>query len=137
MTIITISKIELKEDVVYFTKRKLLYKYLGDIVIKYIKKENPAEQSSWSVDTSRMNYLIKDTTWIKDNKGIKMCDKTIKPLLNYILEVGREYICSEDPDNVNLPDKMIYGEAMESIRNGSLSMEINKYIAPYFKLNLI
>lgn len=135
--IITTNNDELMIDVIYHTKKKMLHKYLGDIIIRIYKKENPSEQSSWSVDTSRLNYVVKEITWIKDNKGIKMSNKIIKPLLNYIKELSKEYINRDDPENITLADKMICGEILIAIKNDVLLNEINKYIAPHFKLNCV
>jgi hypothetical protein len=69
-----------------YDKEKKLIPYLGDIIIKYYKKENPKDQSIWNSDTTRLNYLIRELidtelTWTCDKAGLKVNEFIIIPLL--------------------------------------------------------
>ncbi|ARF09389.1 hypothetical protein Indivirus_1_12 [Indivirus ILV1] len=127
-----------------------LHKYLGDFIIKSYKKDNPAEQSMWSSDTSRLTYIIsellasKKSIWRHDYKGIKIKEYILIPLLNYI----REYIdgyCSkidikkmkklslDEIEKITIYNNKIM-EISLLIDSGILIDDILKYITPYFCL---
>lgn len=138
------------QELIYYNKKNKLNSYLGDIVIKYYKKEDPKDQSLWSTDSSRLKYIIKEllssnqTIWSEDDKGLKINKYIIKPLLKYI----HEYI-SEEIDRIDdviqnasaaecrilSPKQTELANICIRIQNGQLKDEINKYIAPYFRFN--
>lgn len=127
-----------------------LHKYLGDIIIKYYKKDDPKEQSLWNSDTSRLTYIIKElinaskSSWYKDPKGVKTKSYIIDPLLNYIMEYCIKY---NDEHEVNLENwndlsandcitisqnQIVMGNIITNIKNDTLANDIIRYIAPYF-----
>ena len=66
-----------------------LYQYIGDIILKYIKKEDPDEQSVWNSDVSRLTYLIRDLvndeeTWQRDVEGVLFTKYVITPIIEYL-----------------------------------------------------
>lgn len=66
-----------------------LHQYIGDIVLKYIKKENPDDQSVWSSDVSRLTYLIMDLVdgeqeWKRDPDGALFTEYVITPIVNHL-----------------------------------------------------
>lgn len=143
--------IDFTEDLIKNHKLNRLNSYLGDIIIKYYKKEDPKTQSLWSTDSSRLKYIIKEllaskkSNWSEDDKGIKINKYVIKPLLKYILEyindkIDRLHDIIEDHDTnatkaVDLNQIQIeLNDIREQIKNGQLKDAINKYIAPNFKL---
>jgi len=90
--------IDFTRDLIYFYKKNKLNAYLGDIIIKYYKKEDPKDQSLWSTDSSRLKYIIKEliaskkSMWSEDDKGLKINKYIIKPLLKYIHEYINDQI---------------------------------------------
>lgn len=63
-------------------------KYFVDIILKLYKPINPIEQSIWSTDARRNNYLIKvskdgESIWIVDKKGLKLIKIAILPLIRF------------------------------------------------------
>lgn len=88
---------KLIEDIISAYKHKTLGKYLGDIIIKIYKKEDPKDQSIWNTDDNRLTYLVKElignesiekkSNWIVDKKGVKTQIYIIKPLLARIKEL--------------------------------------------------
>jgi hypothetical protein len=78
------------EVLIYHHKQRLLANYLGDFIISHYKKENPAEQSMWTSDTSRLTYIIKElisqnkTSWNPDKRGIKTKGCIIEPFLDFL-----------------------------------------------------
>jgi hypothetical protein len=139
------DKEQLTETLIYNSKQKSLDKLLGDHIVKCYKKENPKEQSFYTTDCSRLNYIVRDLiedalTWSVDKNGIKICSSIIKPLIEKCIEVLLEH-------QKHLIDEMALGNyqnketvqtiisVLMSIDKGSLESDINKYIAPFFNLN--
>lgn len=144
------DEIDLVQDLIYYYKKNILDKYLGDIIIKYYKKENPRDQSMWSTDSARLNYIVKElmtskrSQWSEDLKGLRIKQHIIEPLLNYIYEYVNDQI--DDLHNqlekadANTCRKIAYkqtllGEIREKILNGILKDDIIKYITPSFRFN--
>jgi hypothetical protein len=68
-----------------------LHQYIGDIVLKYIKKDNPDDQSVWNSDVSRLTYLIMDLVdgeqeWKRDPDGALFTEYVITPIVNHLKE---------------------------------------------------
>lgn len=136
----------LVDKLVYSYNKKMLAKYIGDHIVAYYKKENPKEQSFWTSDSLRLNYLIKETTkWKIDKKGVTVCDSVIRPLLSHIRsilekhnETAHEYVMNH-PDNLNKNIKLnrkvfIAMKIITLIKDDKLTDDINKYIAPRLHL---
>ena len=131
-------------------KHKRLHTYLGDFVIKQYKKEDPAEQSLWNSDVSRLTYIIKEllankkSHWNHDFKGLKTKNYIIQPLLEYIQNYCIAYneACDLDKDQIQnerychkITEKLnILGNIINDITKHTLSEEIVKYIAPHFQI---
>ncbi|ARF12127.1 hypothetical protein Klosneuvirus_3_262 [Klosneuvirus KNV1] len=142
--------IDFAQDLIYYYKKNKLNSYLGDIIIKYYKKEDPKDQSLWSTDSSRLKYIIKEllaskqTIWSEDDKGLKINKYIIKPLLKYIHEYINEQIeelhdvlentRGKDCEQIALK-QIDLAHIREQIQNGQLKDAINKYIAPSFRFN--
>lgn len=128
-----------------------LQNYLGDFVVSQYKKEDPAQQSLWNSDVSRLTYIVKEllankeSYWSHDFKGLKTKSYIIEPLLDYIREYCQKYIddheineknrheiknCREVTETINA-----LGNIMIDVKKGVLAEDIVKYIAPYFQIN--
>ena len=62
---------KLYDYLLHYNSENKLDQYIGDIILKYIKKENPEDQSVWNSDVSRLTFLIRDIvnespTWLRD-----------------------------------------------------------------------
>ncbi|ARF11661.1 hypothetical protein Klosneuvirus_2_97 [Klosneuvirus KNV1] len=139
---------EFVQDLIYYSQKNRVHKYLGDIVIKYYKKDDPKDQSLWSTDSSRLKYIIKElfTTnnsyWSEDDKGLKINKYIIDPLLKYIHEYIRLKIDDMD-DEIRMSKAFECIEISKKqsalstihiqIQNGTLKESIIKYIAPFFR----
>lgn len=136
------EKEKLLNMIMNYHENKILYKLLGDHIIKFYKKTDQKQQSFHSTDCSRLTYIVKElienvNKWIQDKNGIIISNKIIKPLIDKCVELLMEFqtkLTQEliiDLDNI---DKRIYSilDIISSIDKGELADEVNKYIAPYF-----
>lgn len=146
------SEFSIEEHFVYNYAENLLHKFIGDMIIRSYKKENPEEQSMWATDTSRMSFIVmqilEDTgenEWVNDKSGLKIIKLIIKPVLEEIKHKMIKYInmcAKEGNDNDgNLKDcmeKMLNAKKIIlEITKETLELEILKYIAPSFGLDLL
>lgn len=136
------------QDLIYYHSKDRLYAYLGDIIIKFYKKEDPKDQSLWSTDSSRLKYIIKEliatkkSNWSEDDKGLKTIKYIIDPLLEYIGDYANDKIDdlheeiynSSAIECIEINQKQFALSGIrEQILNGALKDEIVKYITPSFK----
>lgn len=135
-------------------KSDILAQYLGDFIVKFYKKDNPAQQSVWNSDTSRLTYIVKHllgnkikSEWLVDKKGVKICEYIIDPLLEYISKVNDAFInqCCDrkviEEESEFEMERRIKNQRMavfmlKDIKEKKISKDIIKYIAPYFYLSL-
>ena len=131
-------------------EKNILDRYLGDIIIKCYKKKDPKEQSLWSSDTSRLTYVIRELfankkiDWTVDKKGVKTRNYIVKPLLEHVEKLMKEYITEYSVFDKDELDMREYepklrrmnklGEIMAAIDNGTLPENIVSYVAPEFFL---
>lgn len=150
------KKYTIEDMLIHQYEKKLLHQYLGDLIINEYKEDNPSDQSLWSSDVSRLTFVIKEkigksSKWILDKKGISLTEKIISPLTKRTKEILQEYIKSCDNKIKNLKD---FNDTIESntrkilekmdktntiimfINLKKLNLDILKYIAPYFNLDL-
>lgn len=152
------------KDLVYFNKKNILDKKLGDIIINKYKKDDPTQQSLWSTDNARLNYIIKEnievneknksqiqlykknSEWQRDKGGRKVKQRMIDPLLTNVKKLNEDHI--NDNNNKILKNKikiekqqpvlenMIQlNEINTKIKNETLAKDINKYIVTHFSLS--
>ena len=78
------------ENIISDYRNKKIVSSLVSIIKKMHSKEDPKNQSIWSTDTSRYNYIIKEllenegSYWIVDKKGTKSKNYIVEPILNYL-----------------------------------------------------
>jgi len=71
--------------------------YLAENIVNIYKKVDPKDQSLWTSDVSRENFIVKnkinekESKWIRDNKGSMIVENAVRPCLNIILEELRWY----------------------------------------------
>lgn len=142
----------LSEYLLYHNDKKTLDRYIGDIVVKYIKKEDPEDQSVWNSDVSRLTYLIRELVndehkWITDSNGIKFTEYVITPIVNYVEQYMTEYlnvVSHRETHTVDEQDDKIYTQRrilmlFKTIKKRTFKKDVLEHIAPYvsFKSNYI
>lgn len=138
--------LSIAETAIYKHTKKECHIYIGDILIKEYKKENPIDQTIWTSDVARLAYFVREIInteieWSVDKAGIKTSKYLIQPVLTYIKEVAETYIKDlvhqiNDNNNKQIAEKMRDGaELISYIEHGLLNKDILKYLAPYFQLN--
>ncbi|QKF94135.1 zinc finger C2H2-type protein [Fadolivirus algeromassiliense] len=130
-------------------RHKTLVNFIGDILIKTYKKDDPSKQSVWNSDTSRLTYVIRellatnDIDWRVDKKGIKTNKYIIEPIMDYISNSINSFITNFDTnyrfDSTSEAEKKMLKlkhatEINQQINDKVLSEEVLKYIAPHFYL---
>ena len=139
------------ETLLYHYRKNSVHKVFGDHIVSIYKKDNLADQSMHTTDTSRMNYIIKiakddnnNAKWYTDKNGVVICDVIIEKLINHYVNLLKWYQkklldeLSLNPGIVQ-PDKQqkvenILGMLMD-VDNGALIKNTNRYIAPFFNLD--
>jgi hypothetical protein len=130
------------ENILYHYRHKNLYKYIGDIIVSYYKKEDPEKQNIWATDCTRLVYAIreivnKNTEWTIDKGGVKVGEYIIDPILKYMKKEIDKYL---DELEKNMDDEIV-GITLDNIyhapklkndiKNGKLKEDIVKYISNY------
>lgn len=93
-----LSTVEFAEQLILEYRHQTLTQYIGEIILKQYKKDDPKQQSIWNSDTSRLTYIIreimhnKNLDWRVDKKGLKTTKYIIEPVLDYIGECLEEYL---------------------------------------------
>jgi hypothetical protein len=146
-----IKQIKNYDDNVYISevfsahKNKTIGKYLGDVIVKLYKKEDPAEQSIWNTDAHRFTYMLKKlihvekSTWMVDKGGVDMVNNIVTPMTDDIRKLAIKY-CDEhnfnncDKDKVMLIND-IFVNLIADIDNKKVQNEILKYTSSHFFMN--
>lgn len=144
-----LSSIEFTEQLIHEYRHQTLTSYIGDIILKQYKKEDPTQQSIWNSDTNRLTYIIreimhnKNLDWRVDKKGLKTSKYIIEPALDYIGECLEEYLqktkIGKRSDSANLIVNVMnnfndVNKIIQMIEDKILEEEILKYIAPHLYL---
>ena len=147
----------IEDFIIYYFEQGELDKFIGDMIILEYKKDNPAEQSIWASDRSRLNFIIKQlmvgtdrSEWITDKSGIKITNLVITPILEKINQILGDHvklrnkliIQYSDSKNVTIDDIAEIHESIvqiigiqKHINSKKLHTEILRYIAPAFNFN--
>jgi len=133
-------------------KHKLLGEYIAEFIVKNYKKTDPAKQSLWNSDTSRLTYIIRDIVtkkkvdWKVDKKGVNTTKYVIEPLIDHIEKMVREYIQNYDIDyemftGREAEKKMMklkyVTDVLRAIEDKTLHDDVLRCIAPHFFLNKV
>lgn len=95
------SKNDTVEIIIVKHRNKLLDKYLGDILVRAYKKDDPEIQSIWNVDTTRLHFILKEKEWTSDNCGIKLTNFVIDPFLKSMETMIHEYCRLHNDERMN------------------------------------
>lgn len=137
-------------DILSAYKHKTIGKYLGDIIIKVYKKDDPKTQSIWNTDDSRLTYLIKEllgnksSNWVIDKKGIKTTEYLIEPLLSHIRSLLVSHQMSSQIPEINVGSVEIEfilenGKKLVNLINdiddGVIEKEVLKHISGHLRFS--
>lgn len=124
--------------------------YCGDFLIQKYKKDNPNQQSIWCCDTNRLNYIIRNVSddgiidWKIDKKGVETTKHIIKPLVDFIDPLVRQYLnnfdqsyykCTALDTKIKLAQIKSVTEIIVCIEDKTLCYFILKYLAPHLYLD--
>jgi hypothetical protein len=151
----------IEEVILFHHKQGTLSRILGELIVKVYKKNNPKNQSTWSSDVARLTFIIKDvigkskkSKWVVDKKGVHFTETIINPLTEKIKELLMNYNDKCGKYVKKMSKKSMLNDFEESKIKNSLSqmqeanltlltiklrkihIEILKYVAPYFNLNI-
>lgn len=142
---------QLVDLLVFYQKQNMIAKYLGDFLVKIYKTTNPENQSMWSADVSRLNYIVRlvcgsnnKPEWCKDNNGIKIKNTIVTPMLDHInkkIEIyikikAKEILNSKGGEMSEIINKLTIGtEISRDITTNLIADNIIRYIAPHFSMD--
>jgi hypothetical protein len=84
------------ERLLHIYERKDFANYISNIIVKAYKKDDPAEQTFWASDVSRLIYIVRSTfnqkdEWVYDKKGAMIKESIIDPLLDEVYNIIVKY----------------------------------------------
>lgn len=141
---------KITEDILSAYKHKTLNKYLGEMILKLYKKEDPKHQSIWNTDNTRLTYLIKEllnnksSNWVVDRKGIKTIEYLIDPVLEHIKKLltfyQYNYTIPEKGQNITEMEMVLENskkilELINDIDDGIVAKDALKFISSHLKFN--
>jgi hypothetical protein len=140
------------EDYIVFNYSKhLIDTFIGDLIVKEYKKQDPKTQKLWSSDTSRLTFIVRqvlnenEKIWLQDKKGICVIKYIIGPVLEEVKLMMKEYsnkcfsemMSGQSNDMQNLTDKISSStKLIYDINQKEIHQKILNYIAPYFQIDL-
>jgi hypothetical protein len=142
------------ERLLHIYERKDFANYITNIIVKAYKKDDPAEQTFWASDVSRLIYIIRSTLnqkdeWIYDKKGGIIKESIIDPLLDEVHNIIIKYykhmhdrylhsVIKEESDYYmsKLPILRIAENLIKDFKNRQyVKNQIIKTLAPKFYLD--
>ncbi len=135
------------DEMIYSFNKRALPRFLGNILVKYYKKDDPSKQSFWNSDSARRTYLtsviVSNTVlWDIDKKGTQIKNTIIRPMLEFITLIIVEEIENSKTNNT-MPNHIILANIERSktlniikqkIDIKGLDDEILRYITPFFHI---
>jgi len=84
------------ERLLFIYDSKGFINYITNIVVKAYKTDDPAEQTFWASDVSRLIYIVRSTInqkdeWVYDKKGVIIKESIIDPLLDEVYNIIVKY----------------------------------------------
>jgi hypothetical protein len=144
-------KYTIADFIIFHYKKYELAAFLGDIIIKAYKKEDPEEQQIWISSVMHLTFIVrqilnKKPQWEKDMNGVVIVKNIINPILKKVLTILQDYtkmVKEKSNDNTmqiheieELEENgMVAVNITIDINNKTLHKQILKHIAPEFQLN--
>jgi hypothetical protein len=91
------AKINDKEDKLFMRifndyEKKKLVKTLGDLILKFVKKEDQKIQPVFNIDSARGNYATKiEDCWFNDKNGLQLKKYTLDVIVGFMSNVMNIY----------------------------------------------
>jgi hypothetical protein len=140
---------QLIEDILYSYRHKTLPSYIGKVIIRIYKKDDPSEQSLWNTDESRLKYMVRKNIrknidrWTTDKKGVYTIEKIIKPITDKIKNLMNDYYekyClptetsgfSWEEQSKIMRDREDITKLHVMIDDERINKDVLKYISPFF-----
>jgi len=142
------------ERLLHIYEGKDFANYICNIVVKAYKTDDPAEQTFWASDVSRLIYIIRSTLnqkdeWVYDKKGVVIKESIIDPLLDEVYNIITKYykymndrylhsVIEKESDYYmkKLPVLRVAENLIKDFRNRqSIKTQIIKVLAPMFYLD--
>jgi len=136
-------------------KNNILHHYLGEVILQYYKKDDPDDQSLWSTDVARSNFIIKcavkgddnESEWINDKSGTKIKKYIIVPMMEKVKQMITVYLDALGDKmrdvNTDVTDMREYADEMlkchemiSVILKKKIVLKILRYISPKFDFNV-
>jgi len=122
-----------------------LTEFVTDKIVNLYKKDNRKEQSLWSVDEDRKNYIICYTAdnkseWKNDKKGIKITQDIITPVIKRIEDrINKKIIelakLKADGEDINKENFDTATELSDYINKKKLTKDVLNLMTPKFYLH--
>lgn len=134
------------EKIVNDYKHNIFVDFIVDTIKHVYLKDNPEDQSIWSTDTSRYNYIIKEllenknSYWVVDKKGVKSKDYLVDPILKFMKDALMEYTSNaylsindltNQKKSITIETQKYACLMIQEIEEGSLGREIVKKLAKH------
>lgn len=141
-----ITNNEFMQNLTYDYNNNFLDRFLGNIIIKCYKKNNPDEQSIWTTDTSRTNYVIRQLvnnklSWFRDINAIQTNKIIIEPILKILKECIHDFLkvpilnLNENERILQFDRNQTLAKIILYIDNPKIYKNIHNYISTYFYFN--
>jgi len=142
------TKYTIIDFIVYYYNKFKLHSFLGDIIVKAYKKEDPEEQQIHVSSVMKLSFIVRQVlnrknVWLKDMNGVHITKCIIDPILTEIKLILQKFIDSFTTiKNMTIEEiektgdsKITAFQIIKDITNKTMHEPILRYIAPYFQLN--
>jgi len=144
------KKFSVEEVLLHQFENNILHQYIGDLILMHYKMDDPDDQSVWTTDVARSNFIIKcavkgndESEWINDKSGTKLKKFVIIPILNKIKDIMNDFstkISNKMKDvNISIEDArfcvvmmMNCGRLISVILKKKICIKVLHYISPSF-----
>lgn len=123
---------------------KTIAKRISDMIVGKYKTSDPENQSLWTTDVSRFNYVIREIVnkklmWSVDKGAVKTCGYILNPVLAFLKKILKKWISefSEMNPEDQFNDEYLepINNIIEYIENGNLKKQILKIVSPHFAID--
>ena len=136
----------------YKSNNYTIHAFIGDVVIKEYKTKDPKQQSVWTSDPSRNNYILREKiesneliVWNADKEGTRAAILMVDPILDHLKKEIIKYLketikllnTDDQGDNDGeIRNKMLTASEIKSqIDSGILKSKIISYMGSHLYLN--
>lgn len=151
------SNASFETKMIYYFKKDKLHEFIGTKLISEYRKDEPGEQSFWTADQSRQNFVIRHSVsddveeWTDDKHALKLLTFVVNPAMNRLRNIIIQYddiledqnndynsgksCITQNENKIILNHRDILMEIKDEIDLKNLHGEVVKYIAPFFTIS--